>query len=30
VNLRDVWVIQRSQDFGFALKPREPIGVTGR
>ena len=29
VDGRDVRMIQRGEDFGFALKPREPIGVSG-
>ena len=26
----DVWVIQGREDFGFALKPREPAAVRGQ
>jgi len=29
VDGRDVRVVQRGKNFGFALKPREPIGVRG-
>ena len=30
VNVRDVRVIERGEDFRFTLKPGEPIGVAGR
>jgi hypothetical protein len=26
----DVWVIQRGEHFGFALKARQPVGVSGQ
>ena len=25
----DVRMIQRGEDFGFALKPRQPLGISG-
>ncbi len=29
VDLRDVGVIQRGEDFGFTQQPREPLGIAG-
>ena len=30
VDLRDVRMVQRGEDFGFALEPRQPIGIARR
>jgi hypothetical protein len=27
VNRRDVWMVERSQQTGFSLEPRDPLGV---
>ena len=27
-NLGDVRMVERGKDFGFALKPREPVGIS--
>ena len=29
INLRDVGMVQRRQNLGFALKPRQPLGILG-
>ena len=29
VDGRDVWMIQRGEDFGFALEARQPVGIGG-
>jgi hypothetical protein len=30
VDVRDVWVVQRSEDLSFSLEPGEPIGIVGK